>query len=792
MAEITTLEESVPLNATVSQTNFTGAMANLASSPSVMAQVGAQVSSSATMRLMNEKGLELGKDPKGTLPILPINDYLKQLSSSYDAEAQATLSLRARDVINKANEEMARNPAITTQDIQGYQATLKDTLTDIAKLAPAGIRENLENSFGSTLQNNTHQYVLKMDAQQRKESAEHQESYANSELGKMQQAFIDGRDFDGEDAYLNQLATYQDLKEKRQLSEPAYDAKIKEMEIVRQQSMMLNEVFKAEKTHGNEGVQKYLSAMPDKKPDDMSYADYSVAMQGVSKAIAQREQLKSSNRSMMMSEAVTTATITGQPLSVQQTMALKNELTTQQFNETMLRINSALTQKTAKVSAEDTLYANRMSGESWYEANPKAQKVVFDRMVMDEQSAAQAKDKQLSEIQAMTNVAKTVPIPTRAYQDRLGQKISSGSPQEAIEAAFVYQTMSGGDFQDAGKVTGLDDKAKIAAALINLNSSSDLSPEEKVSLARNAAYNRTSEQTKAIDASYVRFKKDKLSTPSEIKSFVKDITGTVDDSLVHEASSLTDDILATHKKFYDMAGSNEEVAKQLTQEYVNNHYGYTTINGTKEYVLNPVERTVGRLTSSSIPLIQEDAVTQLNEQLALNNERYGQGLSDIHYEVQMPTSKDGMPLTYENYYSLLNAAQNAGSGSDAREATQKFNQFRDEYHKQKPVKVKVTRRNAGEEIMDLNIYPSRGMQQSADHNAIGGFDVGLRSKTGLLVPFTSWIPGNINRIHYSANMEQLTQRAGSMPMYQYSPEALEKKEIESARFKALMLSNRRF
>lgn len=792
MADIQTLDEKVPVNATVSQPNFTGAMTNLASSPSVTAQIGAQVASAATMRLMNEKGLELGKDPQGNLPILPINDYLKQLNQSYDAQSQATLSLRAQDVINKANEEMAKNPALTSADIQVYQATLKDTLTDIAQLAPTGIRESLENSFGSTLQNNTHQYVLKMNAQQRKEAADRQDVYIDSEQRKMQEAAINGDEFAAEDAYANSLAQLQERKESRNMTAQEYDAKVRELDIVYQQSKMLNEAFAAEKKHGNDGIEKYLAHMDDKKPDGMSYADYSVAMQGVITAIAQRQQHKQSNRSMMMSEAITTAVVTGQPPSVQQTMALKDELTTQQFNETMLRINSVLTQKAAKMTAEDKLYANRMSGEAWYEANPKAQKVVFDKMVMDEQRAAQAKGQELSEIQAMTNVAKTVPIPTRAYQDRLAQKISSGSPQEAMEAAFAFQTMTGGDFQDAAKVTGLDDKAKVAAAMMNLNASNDLSPEEKVSLARNAAYNRTTEQSKAIDAAYVRFKKANLSTPSEIKAFVKDLTGTIDTTLVHEANSLTDDILATHKKFFDLAGSNEEVAKQLTQDYVNNHYGYTNINGTKEYVLNPVERTVGRLTSSSIPLIQEDAVTQLNDQLKLNNDRYAQGLSDVKYEVEMPKAKDGTPLTYESYYTLLNAAQNAGDGKDAREATKKFDAFRAEYYKEKAVKVKVTRRNAGEDIMDLNIYPSRGMQQSADHNAIGGFDVGLRGKNGLLVPFTSWIPGNINRIHYSANTELLMQRAGSMPMYAYSPEALEKKELESARFKATMLANRRF
>lgn len=792
MADIVTLDEKVPLNVTVSQPNFTGAMTNLASSPSVAAQVGAQVASAATMKLMQEKGLELGKDPNGNLPVLPINDYLAQLNSSYNAQAQATLSLRAQDVVNKANEEMARKRVTSTEDIQNYKDTLQNTLNDISKLAPTGVREQLKNTFDSTLQNNTHQYVLKMDAQQRKEAANTQEVYIDSQFKNMQELLINGDEYGAEDAYGNAVAQLNDRLASRDMDAQEHAAKLRELDIVYQQSKMLNEAFAAEKKHGNEGIEKYLDGMADKKPADMSYADYSVAMAGVSKAIAQREGQKASNRNMIISEAVSNTVATGQPPSVQQTMAMKNELTTQQFNETMLRINSALTQKAAKVSAEDMLYNNRMSGEAWYEASPKTQKVVFDKMTKDEQALAETQGQPISEIQAMTNVAKKVPIPIKPYQDRINQRISSGSSQEALEAAVAYQAMTGGDFQDAAKLSGLDDKAKVAAAFMNLNASSDLSPEEKVSLARNAAYNRTTEQGKAIESAYGRFYRDNLSTKNDANKFVKNLTGTVDSTLVHEGSALTDDVIAAHKKFFELANSNEEVASQLTQDYINNHYGYTNINGTKEYVLNPVERIAGRLNSASIPLIHEDAVTQLNKQLELNNARYKSGLSDVHYEVEMPKAKDGTPLTYESYYTLLNESQKAGNGKEARQAVEKFNKFRDEYYGEKTVQVKVTRRNGGTEVMGLNIYPSRSMQQSADHNVIGGFDVGLRSKTGLLVPFTAWTPGDISRIHYSANVGEITQRAGSMPMYAYSAEALEAKELEKNRFKASMLANRRF
>lgn len=792
MADIETLGEKVQPNATTGQPNFTAAMTNLASSPSLLGQIGAQVSSAATMKLMQEKGLELGKDPDGNLPILPINDYLKQLEASYNTQSKAVLSLRGQALINQANEEMARNPMLSAGDIQTYKETLEASLTDISKMAPSGVREDLKNSFDSTVQSNTHQYATKMIAQDRRLASERQEAYINQEVSKMQESAITSNLEQAKEHKDNAVAQLSQRLIEGNMTAAEKDAQEKKLNILMTQSDMIGQAMKAEKTHGADGVEKFLADMENHKPADMDYADYSTVMAGVYKAVQQREQYKASNRSMMMSEAVNTVAATGMPLTDQQTVALRNELTTQQFNETMLRINSALTQKNSKMSAEDSLYANRANAESWYEAGWQTQKKAFDRMVLDEQSKAQSKGNVLTEVQAMTNVAKSIPIPTRAYQERLGNKISSGSPSEAMEAAVAYQTMTGGDFQDAAKVTGLDDKAKVAAAFMNLNASNGMTIDEKVALARNAAYNRTTEQYKAIEASYARYKKDHLSTTSQINVFVNNITGKPDTALVHEANSLKDDVLATHKKFFELAGSNEEVANQLTQDYVNNHYGYTNINGVKEYVLNPVEKIAGQMSSSSIPLIHEDAVNQLSEQLKLNNQRYESGDSDIHYQIEMPRTKDGTPLTYANYYTLLKEAQAKGNTIEAREANKKFSEFQKEYYKSKPVDVKVTRRNAGTETMALNIYPSRSMQQSEGHSAIGGFDVGLRGKNGLLIPFTAWMPNNINRIHYAANTKEIASRAGSMPMSVYNPEVQEAKDLASNRLKASILAHRRF
>lgn len=765
MAEITTLDEAVPVNAAVGQPNFTGAMTNLASSPSVLAQVGAQVAGSATMKLMQEKGLELGKEPQGNLPVLPINDYMKQLESSYNAQSQAVLSLRANDAINKANEEMARNPAINSDDIRAYQGTLKTTLDDIAKMAPSGIKEGLENSFGQTLQNNTHQYILKMDAQNRKEAIDTQIAYNDEQQSKMQEAALSGDKYGAVQAFLDKKAQLQDLLESHAYSQQEHDAELKKTEIAFQQFSMMRDAFEAEKKHGAEGIEKYLANMENNKPDDMTYADYSIAMQGVYSAVQQRQTYKQSNRSMMISDAVSTVQVTGQPLSIQQQKSLENELTTQQFNETMFRINSILNQKNTKMSAEDALYANRANATAWESAGRKAQFSTFDRMIRDEQAAAVAKGDQLTELQAMANAARSMPVAALPYPTKLSHKIGTGSAEEALEAARQYYEMSSGNFQDAARVSPMDDKAKVAASYMMMDLGKDMSPQDKVAFARDKAYNRTKEKNEAIASAYGEFKKDNLSTTEKSNDFVYKVTGVHYDDVIHAQSTVQNDIIATHEKYFNIAGGDEDIAMKMTQDYVDRHYGYTQINGKREYVLNPVENMGDNPSSQSVPLIQEDAVMQLQGQLALNNERYKQGLSDFHYEIMMPKAKDGTELSYQNYFNLFQAAQNGGATEEGKIATERFNAFLDEYYSEKAIKIKVTRAYNEPEIMDLNIYPSRTMQLSDDHKSLGGFDVSLRSQNGLPVKFGGWTSGDSFRVHYIADIGKISKQLGSIPAY---------------------------
>ena len=785
MADIVTLDEKVATNATVSQPNFTAAMTNLASTPSLMGQIGAEVASAATTKLMQEKGLELGKNPKGNLPILPINDYLKQLDSSYNSQAQATLSLRAQDTINKANEEMAKKPSLSTEDIVGYQQTLKTTLNDISELAPTGIREKLDNTFQSTLQNNTHQYVLKMDEQQRKKAAETQEAYINQETRDMQESATGGDLQKAKEHKDNAVAQLSQRLIDGNMSEPEKKAEEIKLNILMKQSEMIGEAIAAQEQHGDDGVEKYLATMQDKKPENMTYADYSVAMAGVYKAVNQREQYKASNRNMLISEAMANTLATGQPPNTQQQTELKRALTTQQFNETMLRINSALQHKAKNEDAATQLYNNHSSAEAWTLAGGQAQKKTFYRLTRDEISRSEQSGNKLSEVQAMTNVARTIPIPTNAYTDALRNKINTAPASEAMEAAVAYRMMSDGDPQDAARVSGLDDKAKVAASYMNFLSNSGDSNDEIASKSREIAYGN--EEQDLITKKYGRFYNENLATKDKVNKFTKKIIDKSDLAIAVNSSLINDEVISANKKFFMLAKGNEDIATQLTKDYFKRYYGESNINGRPEYVVNPTERILGDV-KASVPIIQEDIRGEISKQLKANNDAYLKGGSDIYYDVEVPKSKSGVPLTYENLYKLMDEANKTSSGEDAKKAVNDFDKFNSEFFAPRSIKVNVTRRYGDTEQMELAIYPSKSMQQSEDHSHVGGFDAALRTKNGVLISFESALANNISRVHYIANTQHIRDMAGSIPNLGYSEELFNKDRTQQNKWNTKLVS----
>jgi hypothetical protein len=72
------------------------------------------------------------------------------------------------------------------------------------------------------------------------------------------------------------------------------------------------------------------------------------------------------------------------------------------------------------------------------------------------------------------------------------------------------------------------------------------------------------------------------------------------------------DIYSQLKANFDASGGDYETAKQMTIDYIKQHYDTTQVNGKPEFTDSPIEKVLGYKDDRVVPYIQQDVLNQLN------------------------------------------------------------------------------------------------------------------------------------------------------------------------------------
>jgi hypothetical protein len=106
------------------------------------------------------------------------------------------------------------------------------------------------------------------------------------------------------------------------------------------------------------------------------------------------------------------------------------------------------------------------------------------------------------------------------------------------------------------------------------------------------------------------------------------------------ATQYAADILNKYKTNFEYTRGNENLATQMTQEYVDANYGQTEVNGSKQWTLHPIEKTIGFQSNEGIPAIHGDIIRQLSGPIANLKKAYDNNASDEYWEIKAPANKN--------------------------------------------------------------------------------------------------------------------------------------------------------
>lgn len=751
-SEIKTIEGSAKVDASVSQGGFTGASMNIAAVNSTQNNIGMQVADGATMRLMEYVGADLGKNPRGNLPIVPGISYTDKLQSSYAAQAQMTLGLQAQDAFHAANLEMEKKISLSPEDIIQYEQTLSDVIKDTTELAPTGARENLEASLKAELGNKVYQNNVKMAGQQRERMLAHETVNFHNQSNAMIEANNMGN-YEAAKTILNSLKNSLATSLRgNHISEIEYTNQIETADKKYQSSKLTKELADAAQNRGSGEVEKILSEIPDKTPPGMRYADWISSAQEAYTNFKAIETFRSGEQNVIKSNAFSKVIEFGVDLSQAEYENIKSKIPAVDYHALRVKINSYLNPKTKGQDKVGNLVLAKDNALAWQMSTNQVQMGALVNMADSISNNAAKRGSPITQSQALSQAAKMTPIAVKGYTDYLANSIASGSPQTALENALIIHSMKEEGY--TGQRYQVDKTTEVAADKILRMANEGVPMAEAVAKARELVYTKDSEESKKLSATYNDWKVKKTqSNYNDSRRFAilqigkNEFNKSVDhDALANEFYSLVND-------YWQESKGDEQLSVKLATDFIHRNYGMSTVNGKEQYVMHPPEQVLGNNLNGSKYVIVDDARNSIETQFKELNDAYNAGTSNVRIEFPKP-ELNGKPVTFDGLRELYTRFSGEKDIEKAKVLQKEYYAYREAFVKgNDKIQAIAKYRDGHEAPLTAVLNSSQVIMQ--DGEKIGDWGVHFVDKDGIPQAVQAISPYYSQRIFYAGESKML-------------------------------------
>jgi hypothetical protein len=645
--------------------DFQTPLENYGSATNWMSSVGSKVAASASNSIASKLGGDLGKNPQGELTP-SITDFDKQLSQSYDTQAQATLGIEAQKLITKSNLELAEQPRLNQEMISKAQKNTLVGLDRIFSLAPSSIRPQMEHSYSSLMIHQNEQLVNRMVNEQ-KEDRKNNTILSNNLNAETAHALASAGKFDEAEKIIRSTESINNSAVAGNIGFTLQQGKVG-TDTVRQSAIAGRLQYEYEQAVKSGKGDEYLKNLAN-RPSWISDADYPNATQSLKSYVSNQQALRSNYEDLTMTEfktrmAVNIGSITGTELQsaldkLSPTNAAKLNLEYVNAYKTYLKDTSdqnILSQNwedpTAQANATEKIKNNTFNGKVQYykKANP-------NMSIEDAESAVAA------------SAGGVIPV----FTDTLKNKLWSGDPSAMIAASRQIDKLQSEGNGHALKGLNEQDLAIASDITHNFNPSDPDSAARMITqnkLNQDATFRKESEATFAHNI-YNNTIKNNTTTDDYILSKFNMNGGLLHPSSGFDSpwskSNYASDILSNYRTNFINTGRDDDRAVTMTKQYIANNYGRTSINGSSELTLHPIEKACGFNEGEGITVINADLLRQISEPLAAQKKAYDDKRLD-HYWTVEPVMKEKFnilashPFTKEKNIERLNFIKHTREG----------------------------------------------------------------------------------------------------------------------------------
>lgn len=625
---------------------------NLAQAQNNLSVIGNNVAQNTNNQIASTLGYEQGKTPHGDL-MPPITEFDQHFADSYHQQANATLSLQGQKLLEDAQIEMSKPARLTPDLIDKTHSELELGLAKISEMAPNAIKPQLEAQFNSQILHQTTQYKEKMISEQRQDQRDNLINAMDLNVRNIQQLASSG-DLKGTESAINSSVEMANNSHANRFLTPEEARVYKETAV--QAGISGRFIGLATQAYNSGKYESFERDFADKKLPEMSgmtNEQFVAAGSAFQKQIQFLDSLKSQDENLKYQQMLNQIALDPGSITGSQWKTFSESVSPLKAEQIKFHYIQALNKHQSDVNSMDGLIANFSNPEVIAKSTPKMIDAAYNKQVdyvvqnshrttvPFRSPVPVSRDE--AEVQVAASAGGVVPVFVKSLQN----KLHSANPafiESAAQQIHMLQQMQAGH-----ALQGLSDQDHtLYTTYESLRNSRD--PVTAAADATQIVFNQDPDVQQANKQKWSNFVTTNTSggIPSAkfaLTSFDMHESDFINDGMAQVYGT---DILRKYSSIYQMANGDVNVAKKVTQSYINENYGETGVNGGSHTTLHPIEKVLGFQDKSGVPYIQQDVVNQLNEKLLPVKEMYAKNKTDEYWET-LPVSNEKHGIFSKEY-----------------------------------------------------------------------------------------------------------------------------------------------
>jgi hypothetical protein len=774
--QVPIMKREVAPNYTTTPSAYTQSFDNAALTPTALGEFGSQLAITASTTLAQKRGYEAGKDPHGTL-LPPLTKADQAYANAYITQAQNTLGLQANKLIQEGQQELAKAWKLTPDMIASYTKNMSEGLNDIINNAPLQAKPGLAAQFNSSLMNSSGQLNMKMIGQQKQQALQNASLFNNTQLAAMYEAARVGNFDAAEKMQSDMLARTNSMKASGMITPLQAESTAKSARMSLYTGLYSGQALEAFR---NKTSDQFLSDLLAKKPEGMNTLEWEGIARNVMGEVQLQESFQQRNETSLYSEAnrlLNEGLLTPDFIS-----QLESESTSKtRFNNFMAQV-AAYQRKNYKTTQQvDGLMPNWTSPYAMAVASNKTKNMALIQAAQDVQQRAADKGRVLNDFEAEAEAMATAGGPIQDFTHQMNAGFLSGNPELMLRNLNAYRALRN---SNPKALNGMDKKAEAMMTNFESQMENGNAPDVAAQKASEVVLQKTPEQMEINTALIRQWEAAKVNTPSRLNSWASQFADIGDGAKINNLPYFAIHAKNIFKSNMEYLNGDVEGATKMTREGIERAWGVTEVNGKKEFVFQPIEKTIG-LDEGANPLIKNDLYEQIQKQIAPMNAAYEEGVKKNDTRISFFYRLAPRP-SYEEF-------KQAQSIVTKQESLPLKDYNADEWKKADAIvsafkndNIKIERVYQGGkrvESFTLAIAANPGLQQDAN-GTIGSYNVSMRMGDGPSAPMNGWFYGPLSEPVYLPNSKQIHDRyfelvglnPSGMSAYQINQQRIAKKK----------------